>query len=88
MVVVCTLLPFLVLQAIKLFWSCWYGSLAKVLKKDKITPSLTHLENNNYEHTQQFLMPVAAATLIFIIDRVKSPPPELFFSNPVGSAPF
>ena len=57
------------LQALKLFWDCFYGRLADVLQKDKVGPDLTHLVNNNFEHTQQFIMPIAAATLIYFVTR-------------------
>ena len=36
------------------------------------------------EHIQQGLLPVTVAILVFFATRVTSPPPALFFANPVG----
>ena len=76
------------LQGVRLFWACFYGSCAKHLhlyggQKNTIDPTFNNLEGNNYMQYTSFIYSVHVASIVFIVMHVKEPPPELFLSNPV-----
>ena len=52
--------------------------------KGTVRPSIKSLEANAVEHTQQALLAVSVAIIVFFTTRVKSPPPELFLSDPIA----
>ena len=83
------------LQAVKLFWSCFYCTCAKHLhiwmpaaerrskSMPRIDPTINNLEKNAYLHYTSFIFSVHVASVVFIVNHVTEPPPELFLSNPV-----
>ena len=49
-----------------------------------VRPAIKSLEGNSVEHTQQALLAVTVAIIVFFTTKVTSPPPQLFLSNPVA----
>ena len=47
-----------------------------------VYPYMQNLERNSFMHTQQFIFPVAVATIKYIVQRVRNPPPWIFLSSP------
>ena len=48
-----------------------------------VRPDIKSLESNSAEHTQQGLLAVAVAIIIFFAERVTNPPPAIFRADPV-----
>ena len=76
------------LQGVRLFWYCFYARCAEHLhlstgKAPTIDPTFNNLERNNYMHYSNFLYTVHVASIVYILQHVKEPPPELFLRNPV-----
>ena len=72
------------LQGVKLFWPCIYGTCATHLHLLKnVNPTINNLEKNAYMHYTNFIFSVHVASVVFIMNHVTEPPPELFLSNPV-----
>ena len=74
-----------------LAWKPFYGSIASELertpiqgeRKGTLWPEMKNLDKNAHYHTQQFAYATVIATMIYIVNFVKSPPPELFLQNPI-----
>ena len=49
-----------------------------------VRPDIASLEGNAVEHTQQALLAVTVAIIVFFTTKVTHPPPELFLSNPIA----
>ena len=49
-----------------------------------VRPKIKSLEANTAEHTQQALLAVAVAIIVFFTTKVTSPPPALFLSDPIA----
>ena len=49
-----------------------------------VRPNIGSLEGNSVLHTQQALLAVTVAIIVFFTTKVTSPPPELFLSNPIA----
>jgi len=73
-----------------LAWKAFYGRLAAHLeltpvkdeRKGTIWENMKNLDKNAHWHTQQFAYTTVVATVVYIINYVKRPPPELFLQNP------
>ena len=78
---------------VTLWWDCMLFTCLNAIGKVTLTrdgelsgtvkPSIKSLQSNATEHTQQSLLAVTVAIIVFFVTKVKQPPPELFLSNPV-----
>ena len=48
-----------------------------------VRPDIKNLESNSAEHTQQGILPMAVAIVLYFLTRVRSPSPALFLADPV-----
>ena len=79
---------------VTLWWWCLLCTCMLTINKVKrdadgkltgtVLPNIASLEGNSVEHTQQALLAVAVAIIVFFTTKVTSPPPELFLSNPIA----
>ena len=59
------------LQGITLFWWCVFSRCAQVLHKKYVFAQMKNLARNTFQHSQQFIFPVAVATVKYLVTRRK-----------------
>jgi hypothetical protein len=79
---------------VTLWWSCLLCRCMSLIGKVEVLadgslrgtvqPGIASLEGNSVEHVQQGILAVTVAILVYFTTKVTSPPPELFFSEPVA----
>ena len=52
--------------------------------KGTVRPHIRSLEGNSVAHTQEAMLAVTVAIIVFFVTKVTSPPPELFISDPIA----
>ena len=77
-----------------LWWWCLLCTCMLTINKVKrdgdgkltgtVLPNIKSLEGNSVRHTQEALLAVTVAIIVFFTTKVTSPPPELFLSNPTA----
>ena len=74
----------LMFALIELFWKCCLCSFGGTLELENVFERMPNLENNAYSHALVFLNSVALAVVIYFTRHVTSPPPALFYANPLA----
>ena len=79
---------------VTLWWWCLLCTCMLAINKVKrnddgsltgtVRPEIKSLEGNAVEHTQQALLAVTVAIIVFFTTKVTSPSPDLFLTNPVA----